>query len=59
MKTALKVIAILVAVAGVVYIAATYGDRIVSWAKRMMSNLCWEDCCCDEAVEAYDADFQG
>ena len=58
MKTALKVLAVLAAIAAVVYVIATYGEKIVAWARSLMSNVCWEDCteedfCCEEA------DFEG
>ena len=60
MKTALKVLAALAAIAGVVYVIATYGEKIVAWARSLMSNICWEDCtdedfddCCEEV------DFEG
>lgn len=31
-----KIVAALAAVAGIVYIVATYGDKIVAWAKKML-----------------------
>ncbi len=51
----MKVFAALAAVAGIVYVVATYGDRIVEWAK----DLCGKHGCCgrshfcdlDEAVD--------
>lgn len=39
-----KIVAALAAVAGIVYIVATYGDKIVAWAK----NLLGKGCCCEE-----------
>lgn len=62
MKTALKVLAALAAIAGVVYVIATYGEKIVAWARGLMSNICWEDCtdedfCDDDCCE--EADFAG
>lgn len=39
-----KVVAALAAVAGVVYVVATYGDKIVAWAKKLLG----KGCCCDE-----------
>lgn len=57
----IKIVVALAAIAGVVYLAATYGDKIVAWAKKMMSRFgcccccdgececeCDCDCCCDE-----------
>ena len=35
MKTALKILTALAAVAGIVYVVAAYGDKIVEWAKRV------------------------
>ena len=31
-----KIVAALAAVAGIVYIVATYGDKIVAWAKKLL-----------------------
>lgn len=54
--TILKVLAVLLAVAGVVYVVATYGDKIVAWAKKLLRVCpCKNDCdececdgdCCD------------
>lgn len=36
MKTVLKVLTALAAVAGIVYIIATFGDKIVAWAKKLL-----------------------
>ena len=44
----LKVLAVLAAVAGIVYVVATYGDKIVAWAKKMLGCCCCDcDCDCD------------
>lgn len=40
----LKIVAALAAIAGIVYIAATYGDKITAWAKNLLNRCC---CCCD------------
>ncbi len=32
-----KILAAIAAIAGVVYIIATYGDKIVAWAKKLLS----------------------
>ncbi len=40
----IKVVVALAAIAGLVYLAATYGDKIVAWAKKLMNQCC---CCCD------------
>lgn len=43
-----KVLAALATVAGVVYVIATYGDKIVAWAKKMLGEC---KCCCGEECE--------
>jgi len=39
MKTAIKVLTALAAVAGAVYVIATYGDKIVEWAKKVLNAM--------------------
>lgn len=51
-NTIAKVLTALAAVAGVVYIIATYGDKIVAWAKKLLASCpckcSGEDtCACD------------
>ncbi len=49
MKTAAKILAALAAIVGVVYVIATYGDKIVAWAKKMLSSCpCHADVTCTE-----------
>ena len=36
MKTVLKILAALAAIAGVIYVVATYGDKIVAWCKKVL-----------------------
>lgn len=53
MKTAniiIKIVAALAAVAGIVFVIATYGDKIVAWAKKLLGCCpCDGDCeCCEE-----------
>lgn len=46
--TVLKILAALAAVAGAIYVIATYGDKIVAWAKNLLASCkcnC-EDCDC-------------
>lgn len=50
MKTAIKILTALAAVAGAVYVIATYGDQIVAWAKKIMASL--PKCPCCEKEEA-------
>ena len=48
-----KIVAALLAVAGAVYVIATYGDKIVAWAKKMLPcKECAEAEVAEEAVEA-------
>ena len=39
MKTALKLLTALATIAGVVYVVATYGDKIVEWAKEVWAAM--------------------
>lgn len=39
MKTAMKLLAALAAIAGAVYVIATYGDKIVEFAKKIWSAM--------------------
>lgn len=42
----IKIVVALAAIAGIVYLVATYGNTIVAWAKKMLSRFgC---CCCGE-----------
>ena len=45
-NTIVKLITALAAAVGTVYIVATYGDKLVEWAKKMMG--C---CCCSKQEE--------
>ena len=52
-STIMKIVAALAVVAGIVYVVATYGDKIVAWAKKLLGKFecccCGdEDCCCDD-----------
>ena len=44
-----KIVLALAAVAGIVYLAATYGDRVVAWAKGLLKGkcCCGGNCDCD------------
>lgn len=37
-NTVVKILAALAAVIGAVYVIATYGDKIVAWAKKMLAS---------------------
>lgn len=55
--TILKIVAALAAIAGVIYVIATYGDKLTAWAKKMLDKFnccCFCDCdcdCCEEVDE--------
>ena len=71
MKTVLKVLTALAAIAGTVYVIATYGDKIVAWAKKIMAACpccnntcececegeceCGGECKCEEEAPAEEA----
>ena len=63
--TIIKVVIALAAIAGIVYVAATYGDKIVAWAKKLLGYgkcCCGDECTCDcaDALDSADeADFEG
>ena len=39
MNTIIKILTALAAIAGVVYIVATYGEQIVAWCKKTLESL--------------------
>lgn len=47
----LKLLAVLAAIAGAVYVIATYGDKIVAWTRALLNkfNNCCCCCCCETA----------
>ena len=58
-KTIAKILTAIAAVVGAIYIAATYGDKIVAWAKKTLNNLgiYWE-CSCDCDCDCEDCDCE-
>ena len=50
-NTIVKILSALAAVAGVVYIIATYGEQITAWAKKTLASLLKCPCCEDDADE--------
>ena len=49
-----KILAALAFIAGVVYLVATYGDKIVAWAKKLLGGC---PCCdCDGNCDTCDCD---
>lgn len=53
MKTAMKILTALAAVVGAVYVVATYGDKIVQWAKNLLASCP----CCKAECEVVEEDF--
>lgn len=50
-KLIAKIVVALAAIAGVVYVLATYGNQIVAWCKKLLASLpcacdCDCECCC-------------
>ena len=50
-NTIVKILSALAAVAGVVYIIATYGEQITAWAKKTLASLPKCPCCKDDTAE--------
>lgn len=50
-NTIVKILSALAAVAGAVYIIATYGEQITAWAKKTLASLPKCPCCKDDAEE--------
>ena len=46
-----KILTALATIAGAVYIVASYGDKIVAWAKKLLSSCPCCDCDCDVAAK--------
>ncbi len=44
-STIMKIVAALAAVAGIIYVIATYGNKIVAWAKKLLGKC---PCCCED-----------
>lgn len=52
----MKVLTALAAVAGAIYVVATYGDQIVAWAKKVWASLPCPKCEEAEVVEEFTAE---
>ena len=50
MNTIIKILTALAAIAGIIYIVATYGEQIVAWCKKTLAAL--PKCPCCEKEEA-------
>lgn len=48
----LKFVFALAAIAGAVYVAITYGDKIVAWFKAQFGKYCCCGCSCEEVPAA-------
>ena len=56
-KVIAKIVVALAAIAGIVYVVATYGDRIVAWARKLLNRYtCCCDCGCDCDCDECDCD---
>ena len=55
LKVIAKIVVALAAIAGIVYVVATYGDRIVAWARKLL-NRC--TCCCDCECDCDECDCE-
>ena len=53
MKTAMKILTALAAIVGAVYVVATYGDKIVQWAKNLLASCPF----CNNECEVVEEDF--
>lgn len=67
--TIMKILAALAAIAGAIYVLATYGEQITTWAKKLLDKAS-SFCPCrqeavifstasEEAVQAEETDFEG
>ena len=51
LNTIIKILTALAAIAGVVYIIATYGEQIVAWCKKTLASFPKCPCCEEEEPE--------
>ena len=54
-KVIAKIVVALAAIAGIVYVIATYGDRIVAWARKLINRY---TCCCDCECDCDECDCE-
>lgn len=57
LNTIVKILTALAAVAGIVYIIATYGEQIVAWCKKVLAKMPQCPCCEEAAVEEVVEEF--
>ena len=59
LNTVLRILAALAAIAGAIYIIATYGEQIVAWAKKIWASMpcpcCEKEAVAEEVVSAEEA----
>lgn len=55
LNAVVKVLAALATVAGVVYLLAAYGDKVVAWAKRVIGCCPWDEGMEEEAPAAQES----
>ena len=58
MKTVLKLLTALATIAGAIYVIATYGDKIVEWAKKVWAAMPKCPCCQEAAEETEEVDVE-
>lgn len=51
-----KVLAVLAAVTGIIFVIAAYGDKIVAWAKRVIGCCPWDEGMEEEGAPAEEAE---
>lgn len=54
-KVIAKIVVALAAIAGIVYVVATYGDRIAAWARKLLNRY---TCCCDCECDCDECDCE-
>lgn len=57
LNTIVKILTALAAVAGIVYIIATYGEQIVAWCKKVLAKMPQCPSCEEAAVEEVVEEF--
>ena len=58
MKNIVKILTALATIAGVVYVVATYGDKIVAWAKKILASFPKCDCAVEEEAAPVEDVFE-
>jgi len=58
LSTALKIAAAVAAVGAAIYVVIAYGDKIVSWVRKLFSCAQTKGCCEEEVVEVVEDDTE-